>query len=214
MTSSAYGKVTTPLTTATPDFFPRAVIVILGLPDAATLTLTVCEAVPPVPLQVSVNALAAVKLVRASLPEIGLLPLHEPEAAHNVALLEDHVRVAVPLNATLLKSVVNVTVGGAGATATVAAPVVLPPLPVHVRVNVVVAVRPLNAWLPEVALVPLQPSDAVQLVAFVATHDTEVFPPNATELGVTLITTVGATVITITFTVWLAVPPVPVQLKV
>jgi hypothetical protein len=48
------------------------------------------------------------------------------------------------------------------------------------------------------ALLPLQPPDAVQAVAFVADHVSVELFPLATELGAALISTVGAVEVTAT----------------
>jgi hypothetical protein len=69
---------------------------------------------------------------------------------------------------------------------------VLPPVPVHRSVYVVVPVMTVTDWLPEVVFVPLQPSIATQDVALVVVHDSVLLVPEVTldELAVRL--TVGA----------------------
>jgi hypothetical protein len=59
-------------------------------------------------------------------------------------------------------------------------------------VNTPVDCEPLSA------LLPLQPPDAVQAVAFVADHVSVELFPLATELGAALISTVGAVEVTAT----------------
>ena len=68
-------------------------------------------------------------------PVMALLPAHAPEAVHEVALLDDQVRVdALPLPMVLgLALKLTVTVGLA-LTVTVAVCAAVPPVPVHVRV--------------------------------------------------------------------------------
>ena len=70
----------------------------------------------------------------------------------------------------------------------------------------------------DVTLLPLQPPDAVQAVAFVVDQERRVFPPEFTELGVALNVTVGAGVVPgTTVTATEACPVVfaaPVQLSV
>lgn len=101
---------------------------------APPLTVTTAEllAEPPAPVQLKVNVLlAAVSAPLLAEPEVARLPLHAPLAVHEVASLDDHVRVVVPPLATLVGLAVNVT-RGAGApavTETVTDLETLPPLP-------------------------------------------------------------------------------------
>jgi len=71
-------------------------------------------------------------------------------------------------------------------------------------------------WLPLVALLPLQPPEAVQLVALVELQLRVEEPPLTTEVGLAVIVTVGGAggVPTETVTVWLALPPAPEQANV
>jgi len=63
-----------------------------------------------------------------------LLPDQSPEAVHEVALVADHVNVALPPLATVLGPAVKVTVGAGCVTDTVADCDALPPVPVQVSV--------------------------------------------------------------------------------
>jgi len=110
-------------------------------------------------------------------PFTGSVPLQAPEAVHEVALVEDHVKVdPLPL-ATLVGLALIDTVGGAVAvgeavlTVTVADWTVLPPVPVHVNIYLAVALRGAVDSVPLVGMVPLQAPDAEQEVAFVEFHD-------------------------------------------
>jgi hypothetical protein len=69
-------------------------------------------------------------------PLVASLPDQPPDAAQEVALVEDHDSVELPPLVTVLGLALNVTVGaGAGeVTETVADCAALPPLPVQVRV--------------------------------------------------------------------------------
>jgi hypothetical protein len=68
-------------------------------------------------------------------PLIALLPDQPPEAVHAVALLEAHVRVALPPLATVLGLVLMLTVTvGFALTETVADCAALPPAPVQLSV--------------------------------------------------------------------------------
>ena len=73
-----------------------------------------------------------------SLPEVGLLPNHAPEATQEVAFVDDHVSVEDPPIATELGFAESDTVGTGGGggvpdTVTLADALALPPAPVQVR---------------------------------------------------------------------------------
>jgi hypothetical protein len=67
-------------------------------------------------------------------PFAGSLPLQPPDALQAVAWVDDQFSVAVPPVATVLGVAVNVTVGAAAVTVTVADCAAVPPLPVQVSV--------------------------------------------------------------------------------
>lgn len=67
-------------------------------------------------------------------PATAFVPDQAPEATHEVALVEDHVSVALPPLFIALGPTLKVTVGAAALTETVADCVALPPLPVQVSV--------------------------------------------------------------------------------
>lgn len=77
-------------------------------------------------------------------------------------------------------------------TVTVTDLLALPPAPEQVSVKVVSAVRAVEVSVPEIALVPVQPLEAVQLVALVVDHCSEVVPEALTEPGVALKVMVGS----------------------
>ena len=79
-----------------------------------------------------------------------------------------------------------------------------------------VVVVGLNAWVPLIALAPVQPLLAVQVVALVDDQVTVMGLPLVTEAGVAEIVTVGTGVaaVTVMVTLWLAEPAVLVQVKV
>jgi len=169
--------------------------------------------VPLAPVQARVNCVVLVSAAEASLPEVALVPDQPPDAVHDVAFVEDHVRVEeVPLF-TESGLAVRETVGaGVAVTVTVADAFCVPPAPVQDRLNVLVLVSaPVDA-LPDVALAPDQPPEAVHDVAFVEDHVRVDDPPLGTESGLALIETVGAGVaVTVTVADALCVPPAPVQ---
>jgi hypothetical protein len=83
-------------------------------------------------------------------------------------------------------------------TVTLACPV--PPVPVQPRVKVVAVVSAPVLWLPAVALVPVQPPDAVHDVAFVDVHVKLLLPPLLMVVGDADNVTVGAGVVLVTET--------------
>ena len=82
-------------------------------------TVTVFELEPPAPEQLNVYVPALVSAPVDCVPDVALLPDHEPLAVHDVALVLDHVSVDDPPEATLVGEALSETVG-AGATVTVA----------------------------------------------------------------------------------------------
>jgi hypothetical protein len=103
--------------------------------------------------------------------------------------------------------------------------VALPPAPVHCRLKVALLVSTALCWLPDVALVPLQPPEAVQEVAFVEDHVIVERAPLATVVGFAEIVTVGAAGggggggggvedVTVTVAERAVLPPDPVQVRV
>ena len=75
----------------------------------------------------------AVNAPVACVPDVVLVPDHDPLAVHDDAFVLDHVNVDEPPDATEDGAALNETVGG-GATVTVAVCVAEPPVPVHVSV--------------------------------------------------------------------------------
>ena len=131
-------------------------------------------------------------------PEIAFTPDQVPDAAHEVAFVDDQVSVALPPLFTALGPTLSVTVGAAALTETIADCVALPLPPVHVRVYVALAESTPVDCEPLGALLPLHAPDAVQAVAFVADQVSVELVPLATELGAALIETVGAGALTVT----------------
>jgi len=99
---------------------------------AATEIVTDWEAEPPVPLQASVNLVAALRATVVDEPLVGSAPVQPPEAVQAVALVEDQVSVDVAPLLTVLGLAVIVIAGLGVLTVTVADWTALPPSPVHV----------------------------------------------------------------------------------
>lgn len=144
-----------------------------------------------------------------------MLPDHAPLAVHEVALVDDQLKVeALPL-ATVLGLAVKLTVGEAPATDTVTVcDALAPPAPLQVIANVVPALSAPVDCEPLVALVPDHPPDAVQAVALTDDHVSRELAPLATVLGFApmLTLTVGFA-LTVTVADWEALPPSPLQLN-
>jgi hypothetical protein len=97
-----------------------------------TDTVVDWEALPPAPVQVKVNLVAAVRLPVLRVPLVASDPLQPPVAAQEVAFVDDQVKVdALPL-ATVVGVGDKMTVGAGEFTVTVADCDALPPLPVQV----------------------------------------------------------------------------------
>ena len=112
------------------------------------------------------------------MPLVGSAPLQPPEAAHEVALLELHVKVAAPPEATLVGFAVNVAVGTELTATVVAATARVPADPIQVSENVVSAIRAPVPLEPLVVNAPLHPPEALQEVAFVELHvNVDSLPP-------------------------------------
>jgi hypothetical protein len=143
-----------------------------------------------------------------------LLPDQAPEAAHEVALTEDHVSVDAAPEVTVLGAALKVTTGANVPTVTVAVCVAEPPAPVQVSsYSVVLDSAPVDA-VPLVALVPCHPPDAVHEVAFAELQLRLAVPPLATVVGDAVNFTVGAPPMTATSTDFALDPPLPVQVSV
>jgi hypothetical protein len=128
-------------------------------------------------------------------PDTALAPDQPPEARHDDALLDDHVRVDEAPLVTEAGSAVRETVGAVvvvTVTVTVVDALCVPPGPLHERLNVLLFVSGPVDWLPEVALLPDHAPDAVQEVALVEDHVSVEAPPlTVTVVGFAEIATVG-----------------------
>jgi len=148
-------------------------------------------------------------------PEVGFVPLHAPLAVQLVALAEFQVSVELPPCTRAAGAAVSVSVGTGCVTLTVTVRDAVPPAPVQVSTKSVATVNAPLTCVPDVAFVPAQPPDAVQLVALLADQLRVVVPPDSTEVGVAvkLIDGTGGGV-TWTCVTWAAVPPGPVHVSV
>jgi hypothetical protein len=103
------------------------------LVGADTETVVDWEAEPPAPVHVNVNFVAAVRSPVLPVPLVASDPLQPPDAAHEVAFVDDQLRAdAAPL-ATVVGLADKETVGAGEFTVTVADCDALPPLPVQLN---------------------------------------------------------------------------------
>jgi hypothetical protein len=147
-------------------------------------------------------------------PAVGSLPVQAPEAVQVVAFVDDQVKVEAPPLATLVGLAASDTVGAGAVTVTVADCAAEPPAPLHVSVNLVVAVRAAVVCEPAVDSLPAQPPEAVQAVALVDDQVNAEAAPLFTVVGLAVKVTAGAGVVTDTVADCAALPPAPVQVSV
>ena len=181
-------------------------------------TVTEAAKLPPPPVQVRVNVVAALSALVIALPLGGSFPLHPPEAVHAVALVELHLSVVAAPLTTEVGLAVSVIVGGRVATAvtvTVEVAGVVPAPPVQVSVKLVVAFSGPVLALPLVGSAPLQPPEAVHAVAFAELHIRVAALPICTVMGFAFSVAVGGAVtVIVTAAVAGEVPVAPAQLSV
>jgi hypothetical protein len=167
-----------------------------------TVTREVLLRLPPVPVHVKVKSVVAASAPVDWLPVVAFAPVQPPVALQLVASAE--LQVSVDDSPLLIAAgfAVNVTVGsGVEPTVTATLWVLLPPAPEQVNAKAVLAVSaPLDS-LPLVAFAPVQPPDAVQLVASVELQVSVDDCPLVTEGGLAVRETVGAGAVTVTGTV-------------
>jgi hypothetical protein len=175
----------------------RVMAAVLGDSVTAPLEIvTVAVAtllVPPAPLQVKEYDVVAERAPVPWLPLVPSAPLQPPEAVHDVALIELHVSVETPPEATT-EGFATIVAVGITLTSTVAAPLV-PPVPVHVKEYELRSASAPVLCVPLVAFVPLQLPDAVHDVAFVELHVSVEALPLATEVGAAPSDAVGSAVV-------------------
>jgi hypothetical protein len=169
----------------------------LGVPVGVTVTVADALAVPPDPVQVRENVLEFVNAPLDWVPKVALGPDHAPEAAQELASVDDQVSVEDPPLETEVGFAASDTVGTGGGggvpdTVTVADALAVPPSPVQARENVLEFVSTPLDWVPEVALLPDHVPEATQELASVDDQVRVEDPPLATEAGFAARETVGA----------------------
>ena len=121
------------------------------------------------------------------------------DAVQLVSLLVVQVSVEDAPLATLDGLALRLTVGN-GNSETLAVALAVPPAPVQESLKLVAAVIAALVAVPEAGFVPLQPADAgvaeaVQEVAFVQLHVSDVVAPLATLVGLAVSDTVGGSAV-------------------
>jgi hypothetical protein len=124
-------------------------------------------------------------------PLVATCPLHPPEAAQEVEFSELHVRTDVPPGATTDGLAASVATGTVMTSTVAVAAWLLPPSPAQVSEKVVSELRAAVAREPEVASVPLQPPDAVQLVESVELQVNVEVVAGAIDVGLAAMVAVG-----------------------
>ena len=78
---------------------------------AITVTIALCVAVPPAPVQARVYVPVVVRLASVCVPDVALVPVHPPLAVQEVVLVELHDNVAEPPEVTDVGDAERVMVG-------------------------------------------------------------------------------------------------------
>jgi hypothetical protein len=164
-----------------------------------TVIVTDCCAEPPGPVHDSENVVVTLSApVDREPATFDCTPVHcaftgVALAVQDAAFWTVQFRVELPPVATVINVALNWIAGSGSVTVTTALAFAVPPGPVQDSVNVVLALSAADTSLPLVALVPVQPPLAVQVVAFVDDHARLVDEPVVTEIGIAVSVTVGTT---------------------
>ena len=165
----------------------------------------------------------AVRLDRASEPDVALAPAHPPDAVQVDTFVVDQFNVTPPPLTTVAGDAASEIVGGGsavtGSTVTLTDCVTEPPPPVQVSANDEFDVKAPVVALPAVALAPPQFPEAVHAEALVEDQTRVAEAPAIRTDGDTDSDTEGpggavGGCVTFAVTVWPAVPPAPAQVSV
>jgi hypothetical protein len=158
---------------------------------AVTDTTTDCDAELFAPTQEMSKVVVALRAAVRKVPLVFSAPPQPPEAVHEVALVEDQVKVEVPPLPTEIGFALKVIVGNPARTDTTADCDAELLAPTQEMPKVVVALRAAVKKVPLAFSAPLQPPDAMQDVAFVEDQLRVVALPLATVVGLALNVTAG-----------------------
>jgi hypothetical protein len=156
----------------------------------------------------------AVKAPEDCEPLSALVPDQSPDAVQVVAFCADHVRFEAAPARTVLGDALRVTDGGKAETVTVADCVAEPPSPVQASSYSVVLLSAPVDQVPLVATGPLQPPEAVHVVALLELQVNVDIAPLATVAGDADRVTVGAEVAITTSADCEDDPPAPEHVSV
>jgi hypothetical protein len=146
-------------------------------------------------------------------PVVALEPDQPPEAAHDVALVDDQLKVEFAPFAMLVGLALSDTLGAGAETVTVTDCEAEPPAPVQVSVYLVVVVSADVDEEPLSGSDPLHPPEAAQVVAWVADQLKVAVAPLFRVLGFADRVTAGGVLVTDTVADCVALPPLPVQVS-
>jgi hypothetical protein len=116
-----------------PTLLGSALRVITGA-RFATVTVAVCVAAPPAPVQVSSYSVVLVSASLVQVPFVATVPFQPPEAVQEVAFCAFQFKVVVPPVETVADDTESATVGAGEITTTSADCDAAPPGPVQVSV--------------------------------------------------------------------------------
>ncbi len=154
----------------------------LGSEAEATATVTLWLALPPAPLHSRVKTLSCVNEPTVCVPAVARFPDQAPEALHESAFCDNHVSVVTPLYSTAEGSAAIVMLGGKGeATAIATLWLILPPAPVHSRINRLSWVSGPTVSIPAVPRTPDQSPEALHDVASFDDHVSIAVPLKTTD---------------------------------
>ena len=160
---------------------------------AVTVIPTDSVALPPAPVQVRLNVLSAISGPVDCEPVVGRLPDQSPEALQSLVLPLFQLKVVDSPSAKLDEFTVKLTQGADGdMTVMLAESFTLPPLPLQVRMNSEFVIIPLITCVPDVALYPDHPPDAIQSLACLLFQLIVVEPFTGTVVGLADNNSVGS----------------------
>jgi hypothetical protein len=159
-----------------------------------TWIVTELSAEPPAPVQIKAKLVVTFRAGVTAVPLVLLGPVHPPEAVHELAFVEDHVRVAEAPGLSSTGVAPRDTDGktGAGLTWTVTDLEADPPAPVQFNVKLVVVPRPAIVSVPLTGRAPLHPPEAVHELALVTDHASAVDAPATMAAGAAVNVSTGS----------------------
>ncbi len=184
----------------------------VGTAGATEITAD-CVAMPAGPVQLKVYVVVAASAAVVTEPLSGSVPLQAPDPVHAVALIVVHVTLAVWPAVTELGVALMAMLGAVEATVTVVDWAAVPPGPMQVRINSVVPLSGAVVCEPLVGTRPLQPPEAVQLLAWSDCQLRMVVSPALSVVACAIRLTEGAGSVTMTSADCEDAPPGPLQVS-